>query len=873
MRKKTAIQKLVIYVFIFVLLLVACSNETPVGVQPLPEQPEATASPIALTPTTPPENTPETEPEEAPEVEAPEISQPIALWNTVSEQGNWVLVGYGDALNPTVVEPGTYVTINFSATDDQVSGAGGCNNYFTSYTANDDGILTINSPVGSTKMACETGMEQETMFLGALETVTGYIVTDKDSLLLNYDSGTVYDEQLVFIPETHLIDTVWVLTAYGQPENLTSSKPGVITTAVFSADGTLNGNTGCNNYVASYTLQDNQISINLPITNLAACGIGMEQEQAFLLLLESAQSYRLGVNALEITSADGTKVMRFAAQNLSLENVRWQLVSIDGGALPEGVSANALFTPSGSPAAQSGENSVNGNAGCNTFFGPYSVAGDILNVPGPFGLTQMMCEEPAMQIEQAFLAGLESARSYQIAGDQLIIDTGTGLLLFYADRLPLEGPHWILTGSGAIDNPQPPIEGAIFTATFSRQFGMPSGIKKGGTGCNDYTATYFAAFDEIKVNLPQTSRQVCSDAQMEAEQGYFLGLNAARDYRILGSELYVYYDNFVLIFVGNFPSAEVGPLTPLNGTLWQLTSIDTSTVVPGSEVTIAFAINQDGRTGAISGSGGCNTYSAEIANVFTLGPINVSKSSCNTPEGIMEQEAAYLKILQNANGVTVDGTTLRITTNLETLYFNSSSPKPEQPTPTPEPLAAVVIAPSNEHVGQTITFDGSLSTPKGGIQSYRWWFTGDDTAEGVSVERTYNTIGAYDGILTVTDASGQKSEASVKVKIHNYLTGPVWVSDNGAFTLSFSAGSLSGNAGCNDYSAGYTAAVDPGKANDLSIGTITTTGKSCGEDNMNREQAFLASLETATSYTINIDSLSISTPDGYLNFYATTASP
>lgn len=132
--KKNAPLKWITPLLVFVLLLAACSSQTPVAEQPLPEQPEATAPPVEEAPTAEPEAPPETEPEE----EVPEISQPIARWNSVSEQGYWVLVGYGDALNPTVVEPGTYVTINFSATDDQVNGSGGCNNYFTAYTADDD---------------------------------------------------------------------------------------------------------------------------------------------------------------------------------------------------------------------------------------------------------------------------------------------------------------------------------------------------------------------------------------------------------------------------------------------------------------------------------------------------------------------------------------------------------------------------------------------------------------------------------------------------------------------------------------------------------------------------------------------------------------
>jgi len=544
-------------------------------------------------------------------------------------------------------------------------------------------------------------MAQEALFLGALETVTGYTVTEKGRLLLDYDSGTVYDEQLAFILETDLVDTVWVLTAYGDPNNLTPSEAGVVTTAIFSVDGALNGNTGCNNYAASYQIQENQITIGLPAMNLMACEKGMEQEQAFLQLFEAAQGYRLAVNALEITSADGTKVMHFTADHLQLENVRWLLTSIDGEALPEGVSANVLFTPADSPTAQGDENTINGNAGCNTFFGSYTMAGETLEAPGPFGLTQMMCDDKAMQVEQTFLAGLESAQSYQITLNQLSITTPTGSLLLYADRLPLEGSKWILTGQGAMDNPQPPIAGAIFTANFSRQFGMPSGVKSGETGCNDYISTYFATADEIKINLPQTSQRVCSDAQTEAEQGYFLNLNAARDYRILGNEMQVFVDGSVLIFVGSMPEDEEIQPTPTATVTPQTTGTSTATVTPQSTPTpteetlptptatdtppeptdepgadlrdttwilegYRAVIEDDELTnpipdtivnlifregGIFNGSAGCNTYAGRYVTDgvnIALQDITLTQINCDQPSGIMEQESIFLEILGQA---------------------------------------------------------------------------------------------------------------------------------------------------------------------------------------------------------------------------------
>ena len=94
--------------------LVGCSS-TPTPEQPTLVTPEATATAEVVQPPTPEPATPQ------PTTEIPKISQPIARWNSISERGTWVLVGYGDALNPTVVEPGTYVTINFSNSDNQVS--------------------------------------------------------------------------------------------------------------------------------------------------------------------------------------------------------------------------------------------------------------------------------------------------------------------------------------------------------------------------------------------------------------------------------------------------------------------------------------------------------------------------------------------------------------------------------------------------------------------------------------------------------------------------------------------------------------------------------------------------------------------------------
>ena len=113
------------------------------------------------------------------------------------------------------------------------------------------------------------------------------------------------------------------------------------------------------------------------------------------------------------------------------------------------------------------------------------------------------------------------------------------------------------------------------------------------------------------------------------------------------------------------------------------------------------------------------------------------------------------------NSVWIEGNTLRITTNLETLYF-SSGPTPVQPLP----IMAVINAPSEGPAGELITFDGSESTSDVEIVSYQWDFgNGSDPAEGEAVEHVYQEAGTYEVVLTITDANNQTATASMQITI------------------------------------------------------------------------------------------------------------
>lgn len=80
------------------------------------------------------------------------------------------------------------VTIQFQE-GGKANGSGGCNDFFADYGAGEDGRIEIG-PVGSTKMACDAGMQQETAYFNALAKVERFEFVDGHLRLFTVDGST-----------------------------------------------------------------------------------------------------------------------------------------------------------------------------------------------------------------------------------------------------------------------------------------------------------------------------------------------------------------------------------------------------------------------------------------------------------------------------------------------------------------------------------------------------------------------------------------------------------------------------------------------------------------------------------------------------------
>jgi heat shock protein HslJ len=112
-----------------------------------------------------------------------------------------------------------------------------------------------------------------------------------------------------------------------------------------------------------------------------------------------------------------------------LEDIDWVLTSFGRyseiqSVLPD-TEVTAFFN--------SEEKQVNGNAGCNSYFGSYEVDGLTVTITGPIAVTEMWCGEGIGGQEQQYLKALEAAESFRLDHGNLRIE-GRGWQMNFKHR-------------------------------------------------------------------------------------------------------------------------------------------------------------------------------------------------------------------------------------------------------------------------------------------------------------------------------------------------------------------------------------------------------------------------------------------------------
>lgn len=277
----------------------------------------------------------------------------------------WQVTGYRNLEGkPTAPEGKAIMTFQ----NGQLTGNGGCNGFFAGYSV-DGAQLTIEQG-GSTLMACdEATMVREQAILANLGEVTTYVIKEGQLGLLDADGVLLLSLTAQVAPT--LDGVVWRATNINNgQEAVIGLIEGAEITAVFARDGSLSGSAGCNNYVTSFTVEGDQLTIGMAAATMMFCaepdGV-MEQEAAYLAALGTVATYSIRDNVLELRTADGALAARYIVATDSVV-VGPEAASADPDPVTEDVTAAPVAFPAAATTVPSGR--VTAPLGVNIRVGP-----------------------------------------------------------------------------------------------------------------------------------------------------------------------------------------------------------------------------------------------------------------------------------------------------------------------------------------------------------------------------------------------------------------------------------------------------------------------------------------------------------------------
>jgi heat shock protein HslJ len=190
-------------------------------------------------------------------------------------------------------------------------------------------------------------------------------------------------------------------------------------------DGSLGINAGCNSISGGYSVEGTTLRVDMLATTEMACEPElMAQDRWITDIVQLEPQLALDGDTLTITGAGGaviTLVDRTVADpDRELTEVRWvaeALRSQDAvSTLPQGVVASITFesTDDGDVALV--------EAGCNRGSASVEITADVITF-GPLGLTKMMCDDAAMEVESFMVQLLDGDVRYSISAGTLVLDS------------------------------------------------------------------------------------------------------------------------------------------------------------------------------------------------------------------------------------------------------------------------------------------------------------------------------------------------------------------------------------------------------------------------------------------------------------------
>ncbi len=569
-------------------------------------------------------------------------------------------------INDQPVVNGTTITADFTvdtaAQAGAISGSAGCNLYQATFGADLGVQATLNAGQSCSQ---PTGvMEQETSYIQVLGRVYGYWLTG-DQLILNSGLGTLTYRS---IPATQSSDQAHLLQAhpwYLVSYNTTLSAPGNNGDAslTFNPDGTLAGDTGCNQLSGSYQTSLNQLTTsNLALTKAACTNNALAaQEQAILNILTSAQTYQVFNTSLQIVGTSGVLNLFVTPVNdpnqitVPKAVINAPTQALAGQAVTFDASRSTAQVPITSFRWDFGDGGRGNGATVQHTY----------QAPGRYFVQMTVTDQRQYQDS--------SSMHIEIVSEAPAPTTPTAAPPLPTATQPAE-PTQEPEATSTPEEIQPPEATATPEPTEAPEAVPPqAAIASPGQGFPGEIVTFDASGSQAGSSPIASFTWSFGDG---AAAGPAMEAQARTIYNQSGS-----YEVIVTVTdqngLSSTASTQVRIQARLDTTVWTLNGIGNQMLIPGTTITLQFL------NGQIAGFAGCNSYSGSYTVVdngdgtygVTASGIDTSRMAC--PEAIMEQERVYLESLAQVATAQIQGSSLVLNTPAGILSFNEvGSPTP-----------------------------------------------------------------------------------------------------------------------------------------------------------------------------------------------------
>jgi len=189
----------------------------------------------------------------------------------------------------------------------------------------------------------------------------------------------------------------------------------------------------------------------------------------------------------------------------------------------------------------------------------------------------------------------------------------------------------------------------------------------------------------------------------------------------------------------------------LPGTGWVLTSLNGDTLIEGTQITLSFG------EGSLEGSGGCNTYRGSYTaseDSLHVSDLYWTEMACLEPEGILDQELAYLNALNTVASYQADAGRLELydEDGIQILVFGPKETAVPDPT---EITTDQKESPVVQESGLIASLDVPESLTSGAVVQVRFALT-NTLSEGLFVLKWFTPLEGLAGDIFRVEREGME---------------------------------------------------------------------------------------------------------------------